>query len=283
MPADSTGISWTTSTWNPLTGCVRVGEGCEHCYALTLAARLKRLGNRRYQVDGAERSGPGFGLTLHRDLVDVPRRWKTGRHVFVNSMSDLFQDGVPHDFVELVFETMRETPQHTYQVLTKRPGRMAAVLERVCPEPLPNVWLGTSIENQRWADVRLLQLRKTPAAVRFLSIEPLLGPLELELDAVDWIIVGGESGAHLRDPAVARARALVELVDGAWRPRADRVAWVTSIADAADRAGVPLWFKQWGGPTPNAGGHLLDGRERYAMPASSSPAPVDEQLELGFG
>ena len=267
-PSLDTGISWTTSTWNPVTGCRRVSAGCDRCYALELAGRLKRMGNPRYQVDGdLERSGPGFGLTLHPDLLEAPLAWRKPRFVFVNSMSDLFQDGVDADYVEAVFDVMARASWHTFQVLTKRPGRMAAIVAKVQPEPLPNVWLGTSVESQAWADVRIPQLVKTPAALRFLSAEPLLEELDLHgrLDGIGWVIVGGESGAHLRREW--RERALVGPDPaGGWVPKAECVEWLRLIRDDLADAGVPLWFKQWGGPGPNSAGHLLDGKEIYERP-----------------
>jgi protein gp37 len=284
-PSIDTGISWTTSTWNPVTGCRRVSDGCARCYALELAARLRRMGNPRYQTDGVtpdgrpdELSGPGFGLALHPDLLEVPLGWRKPRFIFVNSMSDLFQTGIDAGYIEAVFDVMARAHWHTFQVLTKRPGRMAAIVKKVQPEPLPNVWLGTSIEDDRWADVRLPQLRETPAALRFLSIEPLLGDVgTLDLDGVGWVIVGGESGQHLRREWDDRA--LVEPDgDGGWTPTLAATHWVRSIRRQCSLAGVPLWFKQWGGPTPNSGGHLLDGAEVYERP---DPADVARELAGG--
>lgn len=238
-----------------MTGCDRVSEGCDHCYALTLAARLKAMGNPRYQVDGdPRRSGPGFGVTMHTDKLKDPLRWRKPQVVFVNSMSDLFHDDVTDDFVWDVFATMAATPQHTYQVLTKRPGRMASVLGRwqmeSLLEPLPNVWLGASVENQRWADIRIPKLLATPAAIRFLSCEPLLGAIGFgnAIRAVDWVIVGGESGPGFR-PVEA--------------------SWVRSLRDECRRLEVPFFFKQWGGRTPKAGGRELDGRTWDEMPLLS--------------
>src|SRR2546426_420351 len=155
--SDRTGISWTSATWNPTTGCDRVSEGCDHCYALSLAARLKAMGNRRYQVDGdPRRSGPGFGLTLHWDKLDQPVRWRSPRRIFVNSMSDLGHEGIPFAFFSRIFDTMAATPRHTYQVLSKRPAPLLSRVRRwysdqAIENPLPNVWLGVSVENQRWA------------------------------------------------------------------------------------------------------------------------------------
>jgi protein gp37 len=254
--SDKSAIEWTEATWNPVTGCDRVSEGCDHCYAQTLAKRLKAMGSPRYQRDGNSRtSGPGFGVTLHIDQLTLPMRWSTPRTVFVNSMSDLFHDDVPSDFIVEVFRTMAATPSHTYQVLTKRPGRMASLLARWHSSSelrdlveLPNVWLGTSVENQRWAAVRVPKLIETPATVRFLSCEPLLGPIDLEmaLPHLDWVIVGGESGPGCRpmDPD-----------------------WARSLRHQCKASGVPFFFKQWGGRTPKAGGRKLDGRTWGEMPS----------------
>src|SRR5438552_2277 len=160
--SDRSAIEWTEATWNPVTGCDRVSEGCDHCYALTLARRLKAARNPRYQADGDPRtSGPGFGLSLHLDALSQPLRWRRPRFVFVNSMSDLFHPKVPPEFVAQAFDVMEQAHQHSFQILTKRPGRMASVLRQLRPTPLPNVWLGTSIENQRWADIRIPLLRAT--------------------------------------------------------------------------------------------------------------------------
>ncbi|GIU97421.1 MAG: hypothetical protein KatS3mg013_1224 [Actinomycetota bacterium] len=243
-----TRIEWTEISWNPITGCDRVSEGCDHCYALALARRLKAAGSPRYQLDGhPERSGPGFGLTVHWDKMEEPLSWRRPRLVFVNSMSDLFHPSVPLEAIQRIFLVMEKAEAHTFQVLTKRPGRMASVLSRIRPEPLPNVWLGTSVENQRWADVRIPALLRTPAQVRFLSCEPLLAALDLRrwLPRIDWVIVGGESGPRARpmDPA-----------------------WVRSLRDQCLALGVPFFFKQWGGRTPKAGGRRLDGRTWDEMP-----------------
>lgn len=264
----TTAIEWTDETWNPTTGCDRISPGCDNCYALTLAKRLKGMGQAKYQNDGDPRtSGPGFGLTCHPDALTAPLKWVKPRRVFVNSMSDLFHQDVPDEFVLDVFTTMGRAAHHTFQVLTKRPQRMASLVDRMCwydvkyhttpwvdadmseaiaylnegdgEMPLPNVWLGTSIESDRYA-FRADHLRATPAAVRFLSLEPLLGPLPaLDLTGIDWVIVGGESGANARpvDPA-----------------------WVRDIRDRCIAAGVPFLFKQWGGRTPKANGRTLDGR-----------------------
>jgi protein gp37 len=244
--ADKSSIEWTEATWNPTTGCDRITSGCDNCYALTLAKRLKAMGNPKYQVDGDPRtSGPGFDVQTHEDALDVPRRWAAPRIVFVNSMSDLFHARVPDDFVRRVFDVMAETPRHTYQLLTKRPKRLAR-LARSLPWP-ENVWMGVSVEStdQAW---RADELRGVPAAVRFISAEPLLGPLDnLDLDGIDWLIAGGESGVNHRpvDPD-----------------------WIEGLHRACGAAGVAFFFKQWGGRTPKAGGRLLGGRTFDEMPTA---------------
>jgi protein gp37 len=284
-------IEWTDVTWNPTTGCDRISPGCDNCYALTLAKRLKAMGSPKYQQDGHPRtSGPGFGVATHQDaLLDPMVRWpKRGRRmVFVNSMSDLFHVRVPTEFVARVFATMAITAQHTYQILTKRPRRMRELLDgrrlrdatldallelrrsaRVVwsaeqarlldwpsarmPWPLPNVWLGTSIESDEYV-WRADELRRVPAAVRFLSCEPLLGPLpNLDLDGIDWVIVGGESGPKFR---------------------ALDLDWVRDLRGRClERPPTRLFFKQVGGLSPKTGGRLLDGRTWDEFPVVSEPA-----------
>ena len=207
--SDRSAIEWTEATWNPTTGCDRVSQGCDNCYALTLAKRLKAMGSPKYQADGDPRtSGPGFGLTVHPDALAVPYGWKSPRTVFVNSMSDLFHARVPLDFVRRVFDVMADTPQHTYQVLTKRARRLRQIADRL--DWPANLWMGVSVESAKELP-RVDDLRQVPAAVRFLSCEPLLGPLTgLDLDGIDWVIVGGESGAGARPMDMAWAEAIVE-------------------------------------------------------------------------
>jgi protein gp37 len=243
---DRSSIEWTEATWNPVTGCDRVSPGCDHCYALTLAARLKAMGSPKYQHDGDPRtSGPGFGVTLHPDELTAPRRWRRPRRVFVNSMSDLFHPQVPTEFITEVFAVMADTAQHSYQVLTKRPKRARSLLRDLNTPPLRNVWVGVSVEDDERTD-RVAVLRETSAAIRFLSCEPLLGPLpSLDLTGIDWVIVGGESGPEARPM---------------------REAWVTEIRDNCLDAGIPFFFKQWGGRTPKAGGRRLVGRIWDEMP-----------------
>jgi protein gp37 len=203
--SDSSKIEWTGVTWNPTTGCDRISAGCDHCYALTMAARLKAMGQAKYQNDGNPvTSGPGFGLTVHPGTLRIPYGWRSPKIVFVNSMSDLFHAGVPLDFVREVFTVIAETPQHTYQCLTKRAPRLPKVAGKL--EWPPNLWMGVSIEDDSHTK-RASELRETPAAVRFLSLEPLLGPLpSLDLSGIDWVILGGESGPGSRrmDPGWAR-------------------------------------------------------------------------------
>lgn len=239
-----TAIEWTHRsgsvgvTWNPVTGCDRVSAGCDHCYALTLASRLKAMGQTKYQNDGDPRtSGPGFALTLHPGTLNLPRRWRKPRTVFVNSMSDLFHAHVPLSFIRDVFTVIQETPQHTYQVLTKRALRMRRLSDQLdWPD---NLWMGVSVEN---FDVlhRVSDLQRVPSAVRFLSCEPLLGPLtNLNLRDIHLVIAGGESGPGYRpvDPQ-----------------------WIRQTRDLCISTETPFFFKQWGGLTPKAGGRMLDGR-----------------------
>lgn len=248
--AARTGIEWTEVTWNPTTGCDRISVGCDHCYALALAKRLKAMGQPKYQNDGDPRtSGPGFGISVHADALRVPYTWPGRRVVFVNSMSDLFHARVPLDFVRQVFAVIANTPQHTYQVLTKRSARLRKI--GTCLDWPPNLWMGVSVEDAA-ALYRVDDLRVIPAAIRFLSCEPLLGPLDdLDLTGIDWVIAGGESGPDYRpvDPA-----------------------WVSSIRDRCSAGQVPFFFKQWGGRTPKHGGRDLDGRIWDQMPLMTTPA-----------
>lgn len=239
-------IEWTEVTWNPVTGCDRVAAGCNNCYALALAKRLKAMGAEKYQNDGDPRtSGPGFAVTVHPGALDQPRRWRSPKVVFVNSMSDLFHARVPLSFVQDVFAVMKETPQHTYQVLTKRATRLAKIADKLhWPD---NVWMGVSVESSDVVD-RVNYLRSVPAAVRFLSCEPLLTSMpNLDLRGIDWVIAGGESGpgARFMDPA-----------------------WVVDIRDQCNQADVAFFFKQWGGRTPKANGRDLEGRTWDEMPRS---------------
>ncbi|MEU7641301.1 DUF5131 family protein [Streptomyces sp. NPDC039016] len=249
---DRSAIEWTEATWNPTTGCDRITPGCDNCYALVLARRLKAMGTAKYQNDGDTRtSGPGFGLTLHPGALGVPFSWKAPRMVFVNSMSDLFHAKVPMAFVEQVFQVIAETPQHTYQLLTKRARRLRRLAGRL--DWPPNLWMGVSVESEDQLD-RIDDLRQVPAAVRFLSCEPLLGPLsDLDLQGIGWVIAGGESGPN-------------------HRPLKEE--WVTEVRDICREADVPFFFKQWGGRTPKAGGRELAGETWSEMPVGLQPSMV---------
>jgi protein gp37 len=222
--ADHSAIEWTEATWNPTTGCDRTSPGCDHCYALTMAKRLKAMGQARYQLDGNPRtSGPGFGLTLHDDVLELPLSWREPRVIFINSMSDLFHESVPIDFIARVFDVISATPRHTYQLLTKRSRRLALVAPQL---PWPdNLWVGVSAETDRYA-FRVDHLRQVNAAIRFVSAEPLLGAMpSLNLDGIDWVIVGGESGPG--------ARPL-------------QLDWIEEIRDQSIAAGAAFFVKQLG-------------------------------------
>ena len=244
-------IEWTEATWNPVTGCTKVSQGCKHCYAERMANRLQAMGATNYRN--------GFRLTLHEHMLDLPRKWKKPRRVFVNSMSDLFHPGVPDEFIHRVWEVMVSLPEHQFQVLTKRPERLVAIgHELVWPT---NVWMGVTVENARHKD-RIDLLRSTDASVKFLSLEPLLGPLgDLNLVGIDWAIVGGESGP---------------------KSRPMDYAWVTEIRDQCLEGGVSFFFKQWGGTNKRRTGRLLDGRtwDQYPEPVASSLGAGDHRLQL---
>ncbi|PYN61930.1 MAG: hypothetical protein DMD90_21920 [Candidatus Rokuibacteriota bacterium] len=241
---DQTGIEWTDATWNPVTGCTKVSPGCKNCYAERLAARLHAMHNPRYRN--------GFKLTLHPDLLSLPLRWRRPRMIFVNSMSDLFHEAVPAEYIWQVFAVMGQAPWHTFQILTKRSKRLRQLASGLSWPS--NVWQGVSVESSRYT-ARIDDLREIPAAVRFISIEPLLGPIPaLPLDNIHWVIVGGESGP---------------------RRRPVEAGWVREIRDQCLTADVRFFFKQWGGRTPKSRGRLLDGRTWDDMPARSPrAAPV---------
>ena len=229
-------IEWTESTWNPLTGCTKISPGCKHCYAERMARRLQAMGQPNY--------ANGFELTLHEHALEAPLSWKKPQVVFVNSMSDLFHRDVPTEFIQQVFSVMRHASWHTFQVLTKRSERLLELSPQIeWPE---NVWMGVSVETQDYA-FRIDHLRQTGARTRFLSLEPLLGPLpRLDLRGINWVIVGGESGPG--------ARPLHE-------------EWVLEVRDQCQNARVPFFFKQWGGVRKKRAGRLLEGRTWDAMPA----------------
>ncbi|WP_409305594.1 DUF5131 family protein [Peribacillus sp. SCS-155] len=227
--AGNSSIEWTDATWNPVTGCNKLSQGCKNCYAERMAKRLVAMGNPRYKN--------GFNVTLHYDLIDLPYKWRKPRKVFVNSMSDLFHKQVPLEFIQKVFNTMIGTPQHTYQFLTKRSERLLKLSPNL--PWAPNIWAGTSVENDD-VTFRVNHLRKTPAFIRFLSCEPLIGPLtNLDLEGIHWVIVGGESGP------------------GARPIEAD---WVRYIRDKCEKEDVAFFFKQWGGVQKHRFGRILDDR-----------------------
>lgn len=233
--SDNSTIEWTEATWNPVTGCTKISPGCKFCYAERMAKRLQAMGKERYRN--------AFKLTLQPDALNVPLQWKKPRVIFVNSMSDLFHKDVPAAFIKRCFDVMVEAERHTFQVLTKRPARAAQLTGQLrWPE---NVWMGTSVESAKYVS-RIDELRKVPAAVRFLSIEPLLGPIDsLNLDGIHWVIVGGESGPGSREM---------------------QEEWATGIRDQCVNAGVPFFFKQWGGTNKKATGRELCGRTWDEMP-----------------
>ena len=232
----SSSIEWTEATWNPVTGCTKVSAGCKNCYAEIMARRLKAMGQPNYRN--------GFELTLHDRSLELPLHWGRPKMIFVNSMSDLFHEDVPLAFIKRVFDVMRQAHWHQFQVLTKRAERLARI-GRELDWPA-NVWMGVSVEDQNNTH-RIADLRRCAAAVKFLSLEPLLGPLEhLELRDIDWVIVGGESGP---------------------RARPMDVEWAVDIRDQCRSAGVAFFFKQWGGRNKKKAGRVLDGRTWDEMPA----------------
>ena len=242
-------IEWTERTWNPTTGCTKVSAGCTHCYAEVMARRLHAMGARGYERR--------FELALHEDRLAQPLLRHAPTVYFVNSMSDLFHARVPRDFVHQVFQVMVDTPQHTYQILTKRSRRLRILAPGlVWP---PNVWMGVSVEDAARM-YRVDDLRLVPAAVRFLSCEPLLGTLAgIDLTGIGWVIAGGESGPGHR--------------------KAD-TAWITGLRDECTAAGVPFFFKQWGGRTPKAGGRELDGRTWDGLPARRNPESQSDTADI---
>ena len=243
-------IEWTESTWNPLTGCTKISPGCKNCYAERMANRLKLMGQPNYVN--------GFELTLHESALELPLRWKKPQRIFVNSMSDLFHKGVPLEFILRMFAVMGQASWHQFQILTKRAERLEELSLR-----LPwheNIWMGVSVENQDYT-FRIDHLRRTGARTKFLSLEPLLGPLpQLNLDAIDWVIVGGESGP---------------------RARPMKPEWVIDIRDQCQSRGVPFFFKQWGGFNKKKTGRKLDGRTWDETPLRRAPGAHATRVALG--
>ncbi|MGB9810831.1 MAG: DUF5131 family protein [Dictyoglomus turgidum] len=233
--AGKTKIEWTHKVWNPVTGCSKTSPGCKNCYAERFAARLQQMGSLRYRN--------GFKLTLHYDLLDLPLKWKKPSIIFVNSMSDLFHENIPDDFILTCFKTMNKAHQHIFQVLTKRSERLLNLASYLTFTP--NIWIGVSVETANYY-YRVYHLQQISASVRFISCEPLLGPLEdLPLESVNWVIVGGESGPG--------ARPL-------------KKEWVLSIRDQCLAKKIPFFFKQWGGTQKGKGGRILDGKTWDEMP-----------------
>ena len=231
----TTTIEWTEATWNPVTGCSKVSPGCQNCYAERMAKRLQAMGQPNYR--------DGFAVRIHAHMLGLPATWVKPRMVFVNSMGDLFHEEVPVSFIQRVFEVMQGTPRHTYQLLTKRADRLAEVAP-LLPWP-ENVWMGVTVEDNEWL-CRVEKLREVPSTVKFLSVEPLLGPLpDLNLDGIGWVIVGGESGP------------------GARPMQRD---WVLDIRDACGDQAVPFFFKQWGGVRKKSAGRELENRTWSQMP-----------------
>lgn len=239
--AYNSGIEWTESTWNPITGCDKVSPGCQHCYAERMAMRLQAMGTPQY--------ARGFELTLQPAALELPLGWKKPQIIFVNSMSDLFHEKVPFEFIQHIFSVMRKAHWHTFQVLTKRAERLEELASEL--EWPSNVWMGVSIESDRYT-YRADHLRRTAAKVKFLSLEPLLGPLpSLDLGHLDWVIVGGESGPGARPV---------------------KESWVVELRDRCECAHVPFFFKQWGGVNKKRSGRLLEGRTWDGLPVPSFAA-----------
>jgi len=236
--AQKSKIEWTESTWNPVTGCTKISDGCKNCYAERMALRLKAAGSPNY--------ANGFHVTLHEHALEIPLRWKRSRAIFVNSMSDLFHKDVPFDFISKVFDVMRRASQHRFQILTKRSERLLELSARLSwPE---NVWMGVTVENAD-CTYRIDDLRETDAAIKFISFEPLLGPISsINLEGIDWSIVGGESGPKARP----------------MKPE-----WATNIRDQSLAVGVPFFFKQWGGVNKKKRGRVLEGRTWNQIPQTS--------------
>ena len=250
--ADGSGIEWTEATWNPTTGCTKISPGCKNCYAATLSKRLKAMGLKKYKND--------FKFTQHEDEIDLPLHWKKPRKVFVNSMSDLFHEDVEMEFIGRCFFTMVQADRHIYQVLTKRPQKMfefSETFSRYFGFPIPgHIWMGVSVEDNdtTW---RIRELKKSRCSMRFVSFEPLLEEIgKVNLQKIDWAIIGGESGR---------------------RYRAVREEWIRSLIEQCLRQNVSVFFKQWGGPRPKSGGRVIDGRTYDQFPDMKSDKPLHAQ------
>ena len=239
--ANNSGIEWTDATWNPVTGCTKISPGCKHCYAERMAKRLQGMGQSNYRN--------GFELTLQPNMLDIPGGWKKPKNIFVNSMSDLFHEDVPLAYIKKVFSVMKSAPWHRYQILTKRSARLSKLDRQL--NWVPCIWMGVSVESSKYLQ-RIDELRSTRAHIKFLSVEPLLGPLpDLDLSGIDWVIVGGESGPGARP------------MDS---------SWVRDIRDQCEDLAVPFFFKQWGGVFKKKAGRLLDDRTWDDLPLSRIPS-----------
>ncbi len=247
-------IEWTQSTWNPVTGCTKVSAGCAHCYAERLALRLRAMGQPNY--------ANGFGISMHESALSLPLKWKKPQMIFVNSMSDLFHEDIPVSFIAKVFRVMHEAPWHSFQILTKRSQRLLELDPLI--EWQPNIWMGVTVEATD-CGYRIDHLRRTHAHVKFLSLEPLLSPLpRLDLQHIDWVIVGGESGPGAR---------------------VMRREWVADVRDQCVGAGIPFFFKQWGGAARKRSGRLLDGRtwDQFPVPCQLSVEDTSQPVSRGSG
>ena len=254
--ADNSGIEWTDATWNPVTGCTKITRGCDNCYAARFAERWRGVPGHPYEQ--------GFDLRLWPSRLEQPERWRRPRMIFVNSMSDLFHKRVSRGFIDDVFDRMERTDRHIYQVLTKRSPRMRDYMRRRYPDGAApsHIWCGVSVEDRR-GRARIRHLQAAPAAIRFLSIEPLIGPVgDIDLDGIAWVIVGGESGPNARPM---------------------KYGWVCEIRDRCELADVPFFFKQWGGARAKSGGRLLDGREWNEFPWPIQAAPIMAPLRAANG
>lgn len=246
--ASKSKIEWTEVTWNPVTGCTKISPGCENCYAEKMARRLQLMGSPNYKN--------GFKLTCHPHLITTPLSWRNSKMIFVNSMSDLFHDAVPDDFIVQIFRTMSLASNHCFQVLTKRSKKLKEINEKL--SWTKNIWMGVSVENSAYLS-RIDDLKKTGAFIKFLSLEPLLGPLhDLDLSEIDWVIVGGESGPGARPM---------------------KKEWVINIKGQCDKANVPFFFKQWGGVNKKKNGRVLEGKTWNEMP---NRRKIVNQSQLSF-
>ncbi|MAF43019.1 MAG: hypothetical protein CMI54_02445 [Parcubacteria group bacterium] len=263
---NETAIDWTNFTWNPASGCKKISQGCKYCYADILAE------NKR----GTRAFPNGFDLTIRPHKLNEPFKLKEPSLIFVNSMSDLFFEEIPDSYRKRIIDIIWQTPQHEYQVLTKRTEKMKEYFQtRQVP---PNFWVGTSIENQEQLH-RLETLKKIDAEIRFLSLEPLLSDLpELVLTGIHWVITGGESGTHLNNPEINQKRGLAEKVNGHWIPRRDRIDWIRQIRDLCIKQNVKFFHKQWGGPMSKSSGNLLDGKKWHEYPRMPGQTEMDLPL-----